>query len=66
MVHLQIGSLYEFTLASGRQVLIIVHGSQQQPSGQIGWEISVNGVKAIHKGINEALGENFAAIKLIP
>jgi len=34
--------------------------------GQIGWEIAINGTKEIYPGINEALGEAFTQIKLIP
>lgn len=66
MVHLQLGSTYEFTLASGRKILLVVLGSKQQPMGKIGWEIEINGTKEIYPGINEALGESFTQIRLIP
>ena len=37
LVHLQLGSTYEFTLASGRKILVVVFGSKQQPTGHVAY-----------------------------
>lgn len=66
MINLQIGSTYEFTLQSGKKILIIVHGSSLQDTGINGWEISVNGTKGDFANLNAALGEGFSQIRLVP
>lgn len=59
-LYFDLGKPYEFTLHSGRKVLIAVHG---QAAGSDSFEISVDGVRGVYSDLNKALGEPFTSVK---
>lgn len=66
MFSLTLGVKYKFALSSGKIVTIIVHGSKAHPVKGVEWDISVDGEQGSYSDLNQALGDSFTQITVVP
>ena len=66
MLSLTLGSKYQFTLKSGRKIMIVIHGSQPNAVSGTEFDIFVDGVPGKYASVDQALGEAFTNVALLP